>query len=150
MRLISSDPKRTRLYNNVVYLAKKFGPYETFKGSPLSKGLFHFDLWNEQITNGHRPLARPAIFSGMWDWETLRQQIIRVGVRNSLRVAPMPTAGTAQLFGNNEAFEPYNHNLYIRRVLAGDHYVINNRMVDDLIKCGLWNQSLGALTHKVS
>lgn len=121
-------------------LAGKIGPYETFQGSPLSKGKFHFDLWNECCKD--RPKQKPAQLSNLWNWEELRKKILRTGVRNSLCVAPMPTASTSQILGNNETIEPYNYNMYTRRVLAGDYWVINRHMIKDLIKEGLWSFEL--------
>jgi ribonucleoside-diphosphate reductase alpha chain len=108
-------------------LAKKEGYYETFPGSPLSEGKFQFDLWG----------VTPQ--SGRWDWETLRGQVVEHGVRNSLLVAPMPTASTAQILGNNESFEPYTSNIYVRRVLSGEFMVVNKHLLKDLVKLGLWN-----------
>ncbi|MCJ8163863.1 ribonucleoside-diphosphate reductase subunit alpha [Pontibacter sp. E15-1] len=111
-------------------LAKKNGAYETFKGSPLSEGKFQFDLWG--IT--------PE--SGRWDWEELRQEVVTHGVRNSLLVAPMPTASTAQILGNNESFEPYTSNIYLRRVLSGEFMVVNKHLLKDLIALGIWNDNM--------
>jgi ribonucleoside-diphosphate reductase alpha chain len=103
-------------------IAKKEGPYPTFQGSPLSKGQFQFDLW------GEKP------FTDRYDWESLRQDVIRFGARNSLLVAPMPTASTSQILGNNESFEPYTTNVYTRRVLAGEFICVNPHLVKDLIE----------------
>ncbi|GAA4439137.1 ribonucleoside-diphosphate reductase subunit alpha [Pontibacter saemangeumensis] len=111
-------------------LAKKNGPYETFKGSPLSEGRFQFDMWG----------VTPA--SGRWDWEELRQEVMTHGVRNSLLVAPMPTASTAQILGNNESFEPYTSNIYLRRVLSGEFMVVNKHLLKDLIALGIWNDKM--------
>ena len=110
-------------------LAEKNGAYETFKGSPLSKGMFQFDLWN--VTPSKR-----------WDWDGLRERVKKVGVRNSLLVAPMPTASTSQILGNNECFEPYTSNLYTRRTLAGEHIVVNKHLMRDLVRLGLWNEEM--------
>lgn len=110
-------------------LAEKYGPYETFAGSPMSQGLFQFDLWGVQP-------------SDRWDWEGLRERVKRVGVRNSLLVAPMPTASTSQILGNNECFEPYTSNLYTRRTLAGEHIVVNKHLMRDLVRLGLWNEEM--------
>jgi ribonucleoside-diphosphate reductase alpha subunit len=107
-------------------LAKEEGPYETFKGSPASQGILQMDMWG----------AEPS----MYDWESLRGKIIASGLRNSLLVAPMPTASTAQILGNNEAFEPYTTNLYLRRTLAGEFVMINRHLVKDLQKIGLWSK----------
>ena len=111
-------------------LAKKNGAYETFKGSPLSEGKFQFDLWG----------VTPD--SGRWDWEELRQEVVKHGVRNSLLVAPMPTASTAQILGNNESFEPYTSNIYLRRVLSGEFMIVNKHLLKDLIGLGLWNDKM--------
>ncbi|MGN6177620.1 MAG: ribonucleoside-diphosphate reductase subunit alpha [Mucilaginibacter sp.] len=111
-------------------LAIKDGAYDTFKGSPLSKGQFQFDLWNVQPD------------SGRWDWENLRLDVMNSGVRNSLLVAPMPTASTSQILGNNECFEPYTSNIYTRRVLSGEFIVVNKHLLRDLVNLGLWNTSM--------
>ncbi|TGE27699.1 ribonucleoside-diphosphate reductase subunit alpha [Hymenobacter metallicola] len=111
-------------------LAKKDGHYETFPGSPLSKGKFQFDLWG----------VTPE--SGRWDWESLRAEVMEHGVRNSLLVAPMPTASTAQILGNNESFEPYTSNIYVRRVLSGEFMVVNKHLLKDLVKLGIWNEQM--------
>lgn len=110
-------------------LAKELGAYETFEGSPLSKGRFQFDLWNVQPGNRH-------------DWETLRGEVKQFGVRNSLLVAPMPTASTSQIFGNNECFEPYTSNIYTRRVLSGEFIIVNKHLLKDLVNLGLWNNAM--------
>ncbi len=111
-------------------LAIKEGAYETFKGSPVSKGIFQFDMWG----------VTPD--SGRWDWESLKREVKKNGVRNSLLLAPMPTASTAQILGNCEAFEPYTSNLYLRRVLSGEFVVVNKHLMRDLIKEGLWNEEM--------
>src|SRR6195952_4484311 len=111
-------------------LAIKDGAYETFKGSPLSKGKFQFDLWNVKPT------------SGRWDWENLRLDVMNHGVRNSLLVAPMPTASTSQILGNNECFEPYTSNIYTRRVLSGEFVIVNKYLLRDLVNMGLWNNDM--------
>lgn len=110
-------------------LAKQYGPYETFKGSPVSKGIFQFDMWNVQP--GER-----------WDWESLREEVKQFGVRNSLLIAPMPTASTSQILGNNECFEPYTSNIYTRRTLSGEFIIVNKHLLKDLVKLGIWNQAL--------
>ena len=110
-------------------LAKEYGSYESFAGSPLSTGLFQFDLWNTT------PSER-------WDWKTLKADILRYGVRNSLLLAPMPTASTSQILGNNECFEPYTSNIYNRRVLSGEFAVVNKHLLQDLIQLQLWTPSL--------
>jgi len=111
-------------------LAERDGPYETFQGSPASKGQLQFDLW------GRDPK------SGRWDWTTLKAKIGKHGLRNSLLVAPMPTASTAQILGNNESFEPYTQNLYVRRVLSGEFVQVNRHLLRDLIRRGLWTEDL--------
>jgi ribonucleoside-diphosphate reductase alpha chain len=111
-------------------LAIKEGAYETFKGSPLSKGKFQFDLWNVKPT------------SKRWDWATLRKQVVATGVRNSLLLAPMPTASTSQILGNNECFEPYTSNIYSRRVLSGEFVVVNKHLLKDLVELGLWDNKM--------
>ena len=111
-------------------LAAKEGAYETFKGSPVSKGIFQFDMWG----------VTPS--SGRWDWDGLKKEVKKHGVRNSLLVAPMPTASTSQILGNNECFEPYTSNIYTRRVLSGDFIVVNKHLLKDLIKLGLWNDDM--------
>ncbi|MFN8304710.1 MAG: ribonucleoside-diphosphate reductase subunit alpha [Saprospiraceae bacterium] len=111
------------------HLAEQDGAYETFQGSPLSQGEFQFDLW------GVQPSSR-------WDWASLRKKVMKTGVRNSLLVAPMPTASTSQILGNNECFEPYTSNLYTRRTLAGEHIVVNKHLMRDLVRLGLWNEEM--------
>ena len=110
-------------------LAKEFGPYETYEGSPMSKGVFQPDLWN----------VKP---SDRWEWDALREEVKEHGVRNSLLLAPMPTASTAQILGNNECFEPYTSNIYTRRVLSGEFVVVNKYLLRDLVKLGLWDETL--------
>ncbi len=110
-------------------LAKLHGPYETFQGSPVSQGIFQFDMWNIE------PSSR-------WDWEALREEVKRHGVRNSLLLAPMPTASTSQILGNNECIEPYTSNIYTRRVLSGEFIVVNKYLMKDLVELGIWNQKL--------
>ena len=110
-------------------LAKEQGAYESFAGSPLSKGIFQFDMW------GVTPTDR-------WDWETLRGEIRQYGVRNSLLVAPMPTASTSQILGNNECFEPFTSNIYNRRVLSGEFVVVNKFLLRDLVDAGIWNDTI--------
>ena len=109
-----------------VALAEKLGHYDSFDGSPLSKGEFQFDLW------GVKPSKR-------WDWASLREKVQKVGARNSLLLAPMPTASTSQILGNNECFEPYTTNIYTRRTLSGEHIVVNKHLLNDLVRLGLWN-----------
>ena len=116
------------------------GAYSTFKGSPASEGLLQFDLWG---MNEH---------SGRWDWDTLKAEIVENGMRNSLLLAPMPTASTSQILGNNECFEAFTSNLYVRRTLSGEFIVLNKHLVNDLIGAGLWNMALKdeILRHKGS
>lgn len=110
-------------------LAQQDGAYETFQGSPLSEGKFQFDLWDVQPTQ-------------RWDWEGLRKKVMEHGVRNSLLMAPMPTASTSQILGNNECFEPYTSNIYNRRVLSGEFAVVNKHLLKDLVSLGLWNDKM--------
>lgn len=112
--------------------AKVDGPYETYEGSPISRGEFQHNLWNVQEDT----------LSGRWDWEKLRNEVKKYGVRNSLLVAPMPTASTSQILGNNECFEPYTSNIYTRRVLSGEFIVVNKHLLEDLVELGLWNDNL--------
>ena len=112
-----------------IELASVEGPYETYEGSPASKGLLQFDLW------GRKP-------SELWDWDSLKQKMSKFGTRNSLLVAPMPTASTSQILGNNECFEPYTSNIYSRRVLAGEFQIVNPYLLRDLVDMGLWNDSM--------
>jgi len=111
-------------------IAKKDGAYESYKGSPVSKGIFQFDMWG--ITPN----------SNRWDWIKLKQKVKKNGVRNSLLLAPMPTASTSQILGNNECFEPYTSNIYTRRVLSGEFIVVNKHLLKDLIKLNLWDDSM--------
>ena len=113
-------------------VAKDEGPYESYKGSPISKGEFQHNLWG----------IKDEELSGRWDWATLRKDIKKHGVRNSLLVAPMPTASTSQILGNNECFEPYTSNIYTRRVLSGEFIVVNKHLLEDLVNLGLWNEDL--------
>ncbi|MCB0533312.1 MAG: ribonucleoside-diphosphate reductase subunit alpha [Lewinellaceae bacterium] len=141
MRMAFDSPEASRLNKDIfetIYfaamtesceLAEKHGAYETFQGSPLSKGMFQFDLW------GVNPSKR-------WDWDSLRARVQKTGVRNSLLVAPMPTASTSQILGNNECFEPYTANLYTRRTLAGEHIVVNKYLMHDLVRLGLWDEEM--------
>lgn len=113
-------------------LAKEEGPYSTYKGSPISKGEFQYNMWG----------IKDEELSGRWDWTKLRKQVLKNGVRNSLLLAPMPTASTSQILGNNEAFEPYTSNIYTRRVLSGEFIVVNKHLLEDLVKLGLWNDEV--------
>jgi ribonucleoside-diphosphate reductase alpha chain len=111
-------------------IAKAKEPYSSFKGSPMSLGEFQFNMWG----------VSEEELSGRWDWKALRKKVIKNGVRNSLLVAPMPTASTSQILGNNEAFEPYTSNIYTRRVLSGEFIVVNKHLLEDLVDLGLWGQ----------
>jgi ribonucleoside-diphosphate reductase alpha chain len=112
--------------------AKVDGPYQTYEGSPISQGQFQHNLWNIQEDT----------LSGRWDWDKLRSDVKKHGVRNSLLVAPMPTASTSQILGNNECFEPYTSNIYTRRVLSGEFIVVNKHLLEDLVDLGLWDDNL--------
>ncbi len=111
-------------------LAIEEGPYETWKGSPISEGIFQFDMWG----------VTPD--SGRWDWEAMREKVKEHGVRNSLLLAPMPTASTSQILGNNECFEPYTSNIYSRRVLSGEFAIVNKHLLRDLVKINMWNGTM--------
>lgn len=113
-------------------MAKEEGAYSTFQGSPLSQGEFQYNMWG----------VKDEELSGRWDWKTLRKEVMENGVRNSLLLAPMPTASTSQILGNNEAFEPYTSNIYTRRVLSGEFIVVNKHLLRDLVDLGLWNEDL--------
>ncbi|KAK5981720.1 Ribonucleoside-diphosphate reductase large subunit [Trichostrongylus colubriformis] len=110
-------------------LAEKYGPYETYEGCPVSKGILQYDMWNVKPTD-------------QCDWDTLKQKIKKHGVRNSLLIAPMPTASTAQILGNNESIEPYTSNIYSRRVLSGDFQIVNPHLLKDLVDLGLWDDDM--------
>lgn len=118
-------------------LAGKYGAYETFEGSPFSQGILQFDMWDA-----------PKL-SGRYDWNAMRERVKR-GTRNSLLLAPMPTASTSQILGNNECFEPYTQNIYVRRTLAGEFVVVNKHLVDDLKKVGLWSKEMKDLMVKAN
>ena len=133
----SARQLNTEIFETIYYaamtaskdLAKEDGPYESYDGSPVSKGKFQFDLWN--VT----PTSR-------WEWDVLKAEVAEHGVRNSLLLAPMPTASTAQILGNNECFEPYTSNIYTRRVLSGEFIIVNKHLLKDLVKEGLWNKEM--------
>ena len=112
--------------------AQNDGPYETYEGSPISEGKFQHNLWG----------VDEKTLSGLWDWDKLRKDVLKNGVRNSLLVAPMPTASTSQILGNNECFEPYTSNIYTRRVLSGEFIIVNKHLLEDLVELGLWNEGL--------
>lgn len=113
-------------------MAKEEGAYSTFEGSPISKGEFQYNMWG----------VKDEELSGRWDWASLRKEVMASGVRNSLLLAPMPTASTSQILGNNEAFEPYTSNIYTRRVLSGEFIIVNKHLLKDLVDLGLWNEDL--------
>jgi ribonucleoside-diphosphate reductase alpha chain len=113
-------------------MAIEEGPYSSYEGSPISQGEFQHNLWG----------VKDEELSGRWDWGALRKEVMKNGVRNSLLVAPMPTASTSQILGNNEAFEPYTSNIYTRRVLSGEFIVVNKHLLEDLVKLGLWTETL--------
>ena len=119
-------------------LAEMYGPYETFKGSPFSKGILQFDMWD-----------RDPKFSGRYDWNAMRK-LVKRGTMNSLLLAPMPTASTSQILGNNECFEPYTTNIYLRRTLAGEFVVVNKHLVNDLKERGLWSKEMKDLMVKAN
>jgi len=135
-----ADKLQTEIFETIYFaaltsskdLSKVFGPYESIVGSPIEKGIFQFQMWNKTDKD----------LSGRWDWKSLRKEVVNYGVRNSLLVAPMPTASTAQILGNNEAFEPFTTNLYLRRTLGGEFVVINKHLVNDLLKVGMWNDTI--------
>ena len=112
--------------------AEKDGSYSSYKGSPISKGEFQHNLWG----------IKDEDLSGRWDWAGLRKKVKKHGVRNSLLVAPMPTASTSQILGNNECFEPYTSNIYTRRVLSGEFIVVNKHLLEDLVELGLWTEDM--------
>ena len=113
-------------------MSKEEGPYSTFKGSPISQGEFQYNMWG----------IKDEELSGRWDWAKLRKQVMKNGVRNSLLLAPMPTASTSQILGNNEAFEPYTSNIYTRRVLSGEFIVVNKHLLEDLVSRDLWTEDV--------
>jgi ribonucleoside-diphosphate reductase alpha chain len=135
-----ADKLQTEIFETIYFaaltsskdLSKEHGPYSTFKGSPLSEGKFQYELWGKTDKDN----------SGRWDWVELREEILKYGVRNSLLVAPMPTASTAQILANNEAFEPFTSNLYSRRTLGGEFIVINKHLVRELLEKGLWSDEI--------
>ncbi len=118
-------------------LAEVEGSYESFEGSPTSQGILQPDMWEGETK-----------FSGRYDWDAMRERVKTKGLRNSLLMAPMPTASTAQILGNNECFEPYTTNIYLRRTLAGEFVVVNKHLVDDLKKIGLWSKEMKDLMVK--
>ncbi len=134
-KAINQDIFETLYYAAVtasMELAKEEGTYSSYEGSPISNGEFQHNLWG----------IKDEELSGRWDWNKLRKKVEKFGVRNSLLVAPMPTASTSQILGNNECFEPYTSNIYTRRVLSGEFIVVNKHLLEDLVKLGLWNENL--------
>ena len=136
----AADTLQTDIFETIYFaaltsskdLSKIDGPYESIDGSPIQKGIFQFEMWGKKDKD----------LSGRWDWKTLRKEIKDYGVKNSLLVAPMPTASTAQILGNNEAFEPFTTNLYSRRTLSGEFIMINKHLVNDLLNLGMWNEEI--------
>jgi ribonucleoside-diphosphate reductase alpha chain len=136
----SADQLQTDIFETIYFaamtsskdLSKEFGPYESISGSPIEKGIFQYQMWG----------LKDGDLSGRWDWTSLRKDVVKFGVRNSLLLAPMPTASTAQILGNNEAFEPFTSNLYSRRTLGGEFIVINKHLVKELMSAGLWNDEI--------
>ena len=136
----AADKLQTDIFETIYFaaltsskdLSKEVGPYETIVGSPIEKGIFQYEMWGKKDSD----------LSGRWDWKTLRKEVKNYGVRNSLLVAPMPTASTAQILGNNEAFEPFTTNLYSRRTLSGEFIMINKHLVNDLLNLGMWNEDI--------
>ena len=132
-RQLNKDIFETIYYGSMeasMELAIQNGPYETWAGSPISQGVFQFDMWN----------VTPD--SKRWNWEKLRKEVVQNGVRNSLLLAPMPTASTSQILGNNECFEPFTSNIYVRRVLSGEFVVVNKYLLKDLVRLGLWSEEM--------
>jgi ribonucleoside-diphosphate reductase alpha chain len=132
-RQLNKDIFETIYYGSMessMELAMQHGPYETWAGSPISQGVFQFDMWNVK-PESHR-----------WNWDKLRKDVVQNGVRNSLLLAPMPTASTSQILGNNECFEPFTSNIYVRRVLSGEFVVVNKYLLKDLVRLGLWSEEM--------
>jgi ribonucleoside-diphosphate reductase alpha chain len=126
------EVKRLKEIDSNLVVNKTFGAYSSFNGSPLSKGIFQFDMWG----------VKSDELSGRWDWDSLRKEVTTYGATNSLLLAPMPTASTAQILGNNECFEPFTSNIYKRNVLSGEFVMVNKHLVIDLIDLGLWNDEI--------
>lgn len=135
-----ADKLQTEIFETIYFaaitsskdLSKIDGPYSSISGSPIERGQFQYEMWGKKDED----------LSGRWDWKSLRKEVVSYGVRNSLLVAPMPTASTAQILGNNEAFEPFTTNLYSRRTLGGEFIVVNKHLVNDLLKYNLWNDTI--------
>ena len=119
-------------------LAARYGAYETFPGSPASEGILQFDMWGVDPTSDSYP--QPKYRTRRYDWNELKAKIQKHGLRNSLLLAPMPTASTSQILGNNECFEPITSNIYTRRTLAGEFIMVNRYLIQDLISLGMWNE----------
>jgi ribonucleoside-diphosphate reductase alpha chain len=136
----NADKLQTDIFETIYFaalssskdVAKENGAYETFNGSPLSEGTFQYQLWGKTDKD----------MSGRWDWKSLRKEVVKFGVRNSLLVAPMPTASTAQILGNNEAFEPFTSNLFSRRTLGGEFIVVNKHLVKVLLERKIWSDDI--------
>lgn len=131
-RQLNKDIHETIYYASMTAskdLSKQDGPYETYEGSPVSQGIFQYDMWN-------------VVPSNRWEWDVLKEEVKKYGVRNSLLLAPMPTASTSQILGNNECFEPYTSNIYSRRVLSGEFPIVNKHLLKDLVKLNLWNDNM--------
>ena len=126
------EVKRLKECDSNLVVEKTFGAYSSFIGSPLSNGIFQFDMWG----------VKSDELSGRWDWDSLRKEVRTYGTTNSLLLAPMPTASTAQILGNNECFEPFTSNIYKRNVLSGEFVMVNKHLVIDLIDLGLWNDEI--------
>lgn len=137
-KLYKDEVKRLKELDSTLGAEKTFGAYSTFNGSPLSEGTFQFDMWG----------VKSDELSGRWDWDSLRKEVMTYGVTNSLLLAPMPTASTAQILGNNECFEPFTSNIYKRNVLSGEFVMVNKHLVLDLIDLGLWNDEVRLLMIK--
>jgi ribonucleoside-diphosphate reductase alpha chain len=156
--MTASNDGAIELYNERVHHAESqglsadavptsYGAYSSFKGSPLSEGVFQFNMWEDRdvkFVGGKATTvdAKPIELSGMWDWDTLKESVMKYGVRNSLLLAPMPTASTSQILGNNEMFEPFNSTIYKRGTLAGEFVIVNKYLVNDLIELGLWSTEM--------
>lgn len=130
-------------------LAERDGAYSSFEGSPMSEGIFQFDMWEDRKVEKNKETKeweiterKPVELSGRWDWDSLKEKVKKTGVRNSLLLAPMPTASTSQILGNNECFEPFTSNMYLRRVLSGEFPVINKHLVNDLVELDLWDKEM--------
>jgi len=137
-KVYRDEVKRLKEDDSELVVDKTFGAYSTFIGSPLSEGIFQFDMWG----------VNSEELSGRWDWDALRKEVKTYGVTNSLLLAPMPTASTAQILGNNECFEPFTSNIYKRNVLSGEFVIVNKHLVLDLIDLGLWNDEIRLMMIK--